>query len=51
MFTICSKIIKIKHFAIFHAYKSEQDFVSKYDIKTQYDNAVRVCAAKTIKKI
>jgi len=32
--TSYSKIIKSKHIATVHAYKSGQDFVIKYDIKT-----------------
>jgi len=35
MSTSNSKIIKSKHIDTVHVYKSEQDFVSKYDIKTQ----------------
>jgi len=35
MFTSWSKIINSKHIATVHVYKSEQDFVSKYDIKSQ----------------
>jgi len=35
MSTSCSKIIESKHIATVHVYKSEQNFVSKYVIKTQ----------------
>jgi len=35
MSTSYSKIIKSKHIATVHVYKSEQDFVSKCGIKTQ----------------
>jgi len=38
MSTSCNKIIKSKHYSLIatvHVYKSEQDFVSKYNIKTQ----------------
>jgi len=34
MSTSCSKIIKSKHIVTVHVYKSEHDFVGKYDIKT-----------------
>jgi len=35
MSTSYSKIIKSKHIVTAHVYKSEQDFVGKYDVKTQ----------------
>jgi len=35
MSTSYSKIIKSKHIVTVHVYKSEQDFLVKYDVKTQ----------------